>query len=69
MSASLEDSIFIPTYYTFELDRLVSENPRILYYVRILQIRFQYDGRPWRKLSDMKRLDEFANTLLMFPVL
>jgi hypothetical protein len=57
--------------YAFELDhlsKLVSEDPRILYYVRILQIRVQYD-LPWRQHSDMKRLDEFANTLLMFPAL
>ncbi len=51
------------------LSKLISKNPRILYYVRILQIRVEFKDCPRRKHPYMKLLDEFANTLLMFPVL
>jgi hypothetical protein len=44
------------------LSSFVSENPQILYHVRILRIRVAL-----RYFSDI--LDQFATTLLMFPVL
>jgi len=49
------------------LSKLVSENPRILNYVRILQIESDFSF-PQRKYT-LQRLHEFAKTLLMFPLL
>ena len=52
------------------LSKLVSENPRIPYYVKILQIRVHFDRHPEDEDLLLKRhLDGFAKTLLMFPVL
>jgi len=46
------------------LSKRLSENPRILHYVRILQIDIAFDC-----LSEMGQLRKFAKTLLMFPLL
>ena len=57
--------------YAFEPDRLsnlLSEDPRILNHIRILQIRFQ--GNPLLCIRTLKmELDTFAETLIKFPVL
>ena len=53
-----------------DLSKLVSENPRIPYYVKILQIHVYLDHFPEDDDLGLKEhLDEFAKTLLMFPVL
>ena len=49
------------------LSKIVSENPRILRYVRILEIHVEF--RSSQSEAHMEVLDEFAKTLLMFPVL
>jgi len=54
-----------------QLSKLVLENPRILYHVRILQIQFGIEHL-WAEGTEAvmaQHLDEFANLLLMFPVL
>jgi hypothetical protein len=56
------------------LSKLVSEMPRIVNHVRILQIQLEILGRHWslapRPLSDHADVfDKFAKTLLMFPLL
>src|SRR5260221_4092495 len=56
------------------LAQLVSESPRILYDVRILDIQLEIDPRNYKYWMlggspVIKHLDEFANLLLMFPVL
>ena len=57
--------------YAFEpdcLSNLLSEDPRILNHIRILQIRFQDD--PLLCMRKIKlELDTFAETLIKFPVL
>jgi len=50
------------------VSQLVSENPRILNYVRILEIEPDFSSGRHRQ-SILRRLDKFANTLLMFPLL
>ena len=50
--------------------KLISENPRILNYVRVLRIRVSLDHYLQAEdLSIKKALDRFAKTLLRFPVL
>src|SRR5258708_27702530 len=49
------------------LSKLVSEGPHILNYVRILQIQVDLDQMANEDLVIMAQLDEFAETLLMFP--
>src|SRR6266540_2900706 len=61
-------------YCSFKPDRLsklVSKNPLILNYVRILQIEIEFRSSPWMEEAQAvrKQLDEFAKTLPMFPVL
>jgi hypothetical protein len=51
------------------LSKLVSENPRILNYVRILQIQVDLDQMRSEDQAIVSQLDEFAETLLMFPFL
>ena len=51
------------------LSKLVSENPRIVNYVRILQIQVETDHRSGRHEVILTKLDDFAETLLMFPLL
>jgi len=51
------------------LSQLVSENPRILNYVRVLDIQVQFDRTRKQEQVIKKQLDDFANTLLMFPLL
>ena len=69
-----------PPNYAFEpdhLSKLVSERPHILQYVRCLQIQVELDTDFFMSENDLgirendltKRLDEFAETLLVFPVL
>ena len=67
-----------PTFHScsFEPDRLskvVSKNPRILNYVRILQIEIGIDRPSNPKMEEVQairtQLDEFAKTLRLFPVL
>ena len=56
------------TYGDIEPDclfKLVSENPRILTYVRILEIHTNIYYNP----SSSKSFDDFAKTLLLFPKL
>lgn len=56
----------------FEPDRLsnlVSENPRIVNYVRILQIQVELDHLGDQDAAIEKQLDDFAVTLRMFPLL
>jgi hypothetical protein len=56
----------------FEPDRLtklVSEDPRILNYVRILQIKIELPHRGGNAQTIMEQLDKFADTLLLFPFL
>jgi hypothetical protein len=56
-------------YESNQLSQLISENPRILYHVRILQLHV-HDFWWWNQNWSFKDfLDEFAPTLLMFPVL
>jgi len=53
------------------LSKLVSENTRILHYVKILEIHFEISSLSPRRVERavVERLDELANTLLAFPVL
>ena len=51
------------------LSKLISEDPRILNYVRILQIQVDLDQMRNEDLAITAQLDEFAETLLMFPFL
>jgi len=51
------------------LSNLISENPNILNYVRILQIQVDLDQMRTEDQAIMTQLDEFAETLLMFPFL
>ncbi len=51
------------------LSQLVSENPRILNYVRILEIQVELDRTGSQEQGINKQLDDFASTLLMFPLL
>ncbi len=65
---------WVPDYYysSDRLYKLVSENPRILNYVRVLRIRVSLDHYPEDKDKDLsikKALDRFSKTLLRFPVL
>ncbi len=59
------------TNYAFKPDRLsklLSEDPRILNYVKILQVQFK--GDPLLCMRTFKlELDKFAKTLVKFPVL
>ena len=47
------------------LSKIVSDNPRILNFVRILEIKIEYK----QNLALQNKLDEFAETLLLFPLL
>jgi hypothetical protein len=56
----------------FEPDRLstlVSANPEIVNYVRVLQIQVDLDWKTNEDMDIMAQLDGFAETLLMFPFL
>ena len=63
-SKPLSRSAFEPEH----LSKVLSENPHILNYVRILQIEpdFSFPRKKYRQ-SILRRLDEFSKTLLMFP--
>ena len=53
----------------YRFSKLVSDNPRIPYYVKILQIQVYLDHSTEDDDILRKHLDDFAKTLLMFPVL
>jgi len=52
-----------------QLVKLVSENPHIRNYVRVLQIESDYHHSEPPPQKDMKQWDVFAETLLTFPIL
>jgi hypothetical protein len=57
------------TFEPSRLSKIVSKSPRILTYVRILEIKVETDRSGYQDLGIQKQQDDFAETLLLFPLL
>ena len=57
------------TFEPHRLSKMVSESPHIHNFVRILEIKVEPDQHGYQDLTIQEQLDDFAETLLLFPSL